>query len=54
MCIRDRVYPGTTVGAAHALTKGSVTLDKLMDLEGKQSILDQLLQGCLLYTSRCV
>lgn len=40
-----KVYPGTTVGAAHALTKGSVTLDKLMDLEGKQSILDQLLQG---------
>lgn len=33
-----KVYPGTTVGAAHALTKGSVTLDKLMDLEGKQSI----------------
>lgn len=40
-----KVLPGTTVGAAVQANAGAVTLDQLMDLEGKQSILDQLVNG---------
>lgn len=40
-----KVYPGTTVGAAHAVEKGIVTLGQLKDLDGKQSVIEQLIQG---------
>ncbi len=40
-----KVYPGTTIGAAHAVEKGIVRLDQLKDLDGKRSVIEQLMQG---------
>lgn len=40
-----KVYPGTSVGAVTTLSQGAATLDKLMNQEGKLSVLDQLTKG---------
>lgn len=40
-----KVYPGTTIGAVHAVEKGIVRLDQLKDLDGKRSVIEQLIQG---------
>ncbi len=39
------VYASTTLGATLPLDQGTTTLEKLTDLEGKQSLLDQLTLG---------
>lgn len=39
------VLPGTVLGARVELPAEGITLDQLMDLEGKRSVLDQLTQG---------
>lgn len=40
-----KVYPGTSLGGVHSVAQGAVTLNKLMDLEDKISVLDQLIKG---------
>lgn len=40
-----KVYPGTSLGGVHSVAEGSVTLNKLMDLEDKVSVVDQLIKG---------
>lgn len=40
-----KVYPGTTVGAVLDLSDGALTLSDLKDLEGKLSVIDQLVKG---------
>ena len=40
-----KVYPGTTVGAVLNVSDGATSLKNLKDLEGKLSVLDQLLKG---------
>lgn len=40
-----KVYPSTSLGGVHSVAEGAVTLNKLMDLENKVSVIDQLLKG---------
>ena len=40
-----KVYPSTSLGGVHSMAEGAVTLNKLMDLENKVSVIDQLLKG---------
>lgn len=40
-----KVYPSTSLGGVHSVTEGAVTLNKLMDLENKVSVIDQLVKG---------
>ena len=40
-----KVYPGTTVGAVLDLSDGALSLSDLKDLEGKLSVIDQLVKG---------
>ena len=40
-----KVYPGTSLGGVHSTAEGAVTLNKLMDLEDKVSVIDQLIKG---------
>lgn len=40
-----KVYPGTTVGAVLNVSDGATSLKNLKDLEGKLSVIDQLLKG---------
>lgn len=40
-----KVYPGTTVGAVLNLSSGETALQNLKDMEGKQSVIDQLVNG---------
>ena len=40
-----KVYPGTSLGGVHSVAQGAVTLNKLMDLEDKVSVVDQLIKG---------
>lgn len=40
-----KVYPSTSLGGVHSVAEGAVTLNKLMDLENKVSVIDQLVKG---------
>ena len=40
-----KVYPSTSLGGVHSVAEGAVTLNKLMDLENKVSVIDQLIKG---------
>lgn len=40
-----KVYPGTTVGAVLNVSDGATSLKNLKDMEGKLSVIDQLLKG---------
>ena len=40
-----KVYPSTSLGGVHSVAEGAVTLNKLMDLQNKVSVIDQLLKG---------
>ena len=40
-----RIEPGTVLGGTIASTDGPVTLDKLMDVAGQMSVIDQLVKG---------
>ena len=40
-----KVYPSTSLGGVHSVAEGAVTLNKLMDLENKISVIDQLVKG---------
>ena len=40
-----KVYPRTSLGGVHSVAEGAVTLNKLMDLENKVSVIDQLIKG---------
>lgn len=40
-----KVYPSTSLGGVHSVAEGAVTLNKLMDLENKVSVVDQLVKG---------
>lgn len=40
-----KVYPSTSLGGVHSVAEGAVTLNKLMDLQNKVSVIDQLIKG---------
>lgn len=40
-----KVYPSTSLGGVHSVSEGAVTLNKLMDLQNKVSVIDQLIKG---------
>ena len=40
-----KVYPSTSLGGVHSVAEGAVTLNKLMDLQNKVSVIDQLVKG---------